>query len=118
VTSENAARSTRVGRVSADPQPVGDRPAGSTPADAPLVRSTAAAVAALGFKPDRNFSSTDSNIAMNLGIPAVTVGAGGDAGRSHSEDEWIDVSKPDGLRGMSVGLLALMSAAKADPQAR
>ncbi len=112
VTAENTTRSTRVGSVSADPQVIGDRPAGSTPADARLVQTTAAAVAALGYTPVLNASSTDSNIPMSLGIPAVTIGAGGEAGRAHSLDEWIDVAKPESLRGMSVGLLAVLAAAE------
>ncbi len=111
VTAENAARSTRVGAVSADPQPIGDRPAGATPTSATIVQVTAAAISASGFTPEFNASSTDSNIAMNLGIPAVTIGAGGQAGRAHAEDEWVDVAKPEGLKGMGVGLLALIATA-------
>lgn len=114
VRAENAARSTRVGAVSADPQPIGDRPAGSTPATSAIVRVTSAAVAAAGFQPELGASSTDSNIAMSLGIPAVTIGSGGQGGRAHAEDEWIDVAKPEGVKGMGVGLLALMAMAGAE----
>jgi tripeptide aminopeptidase len=114
VDAENAARSTRVGKVSADPQPIGDRPAGSTPVDAAVVKITAAAVTTRGFKPEYGAGSTDSNIAMSLGIPAVTIGSGGESGRAHSADEWTDVAKPAGLKGMSVGLLALMATAGAE----
>lgn len=114
VAAENAARSTRFGAASATPEVIGDRPAGATAATAPFVRTTAAAVAAMGFTPALNASSTDANIPMSLGIPAVTIGAGGEAGRAHALDEWIDVSKPESLRGASVGLLALMAAAGAE----
>jgi acetylornithine deacetylase/succinyl-diaminopimelate desuccinylase-like protein len=109
---ENKARSTRVGSVTIDPQPIGDRPAGSTPRDAMLVQTTAAAVKAIGYVPDYYASSTDSNIAMSIGIPAVTIGSGGVADRGHSMDEWIDVAKPESVRGMTVGLLALLAAAE------
>lgn len=114
VEAENAARVTTVGKVTAEPQPIGDRPAGETPRDAALVRITEAAVAARGFTPALGASSTDSNIPMSLGIPAVTVGSGGESGRAHSDDEWTDVAKPSGLKGMSVALLALMAAAGAE----
>ncbi len=113
VAAENAARSTRVGSISADPQTVGDRPAGSTPRDAALVRQTAAALTARGFTPSFESSSTDANIPMSLGIPAVTIGAGGTGGRAHALDEWIDVEKGESVKGLSAGLLALMAAAGA-----
>ncbi|MES2336701.1 MAG: M20/M25/M40 family metallo-hydrolase [Pseudomonadota bacterium] len=111
VSAENAARSTRVGKVSADPQPIGDRPAGSTPVGSALAQTTAAAIAAAGFLPRFDASSTDANIPMNLGIPAVTIGSGGQGGRAHAEDEWIDVARPEGVKGMGVGLLALIATA-------
>lgn len=38
--------------------------------------------------PELAVSSTDSNIPMALGIPAVTIGAGGEAGLAHTLDEW------------------------------
>lgn len=113
VVDENAARSTRVGQVTADPQPIGDRPAGRTPADAPIVRVTQDAVRVAGFTPTLDSSSTDANTAMSLGIPAVTIGAGGSGGRAHALDEWTDVSKPESVKGMGVGLLALLTMAGA-----
>jgi di/tripeptidase len=76
-----------------------------------LVRTTVAAVKALGFAPILGASSTDSNLPISMGIPAVTIGSGGVSGRAHSLDEWTDVAKPEGLRGMQVGLLALLAAA-------
>ncbi|HEY0436688.1 MAG TPA: M20/M25/M40 family metallo-hydrolase, partial [Phenylobacterium sp.] len=91
---ENAARDTRVGRVTATPKLIGERPTGETSPDAQIVRTTAAAVRAAGYTPDLGASSTDSNIPISLGIPAVTIGSGGTGGRAHSIDEWIDVAKP------------------------
>jgi di/tripeptidase len=60
--------------------------------------------------PAASFSSTDSNLPMSLGIPAITIGSGGSGGRAHSLDEWIDVEKGASLRGMSVGLGILLAA--------
>ncbi len=114
VAAENAARSTRFGKISYDPKVIGERPAGKTPAEQPIVGLTAAAVTAFGFKPEHGASSTDSNIPMSLGIPAVTIGSGGKAGRAHALDEWIDIEKGESLKGMQVGLAALLAVAGVD----
>ena len=111
VEHENKARSTRVGQVSIEIKPIGDRPAGQTAKDTPLVAGTAAAITALGYTPQYDASSTDANAPMALGIPAITIGGGGSGGRAHSLDEWIDVEKSNSVRGMSVGLAAVLVAA-------
>jgi len=111
VEHENKARSTRVGAVSVEIKPIGDRPAGQTAKDTALVAGTAAAIEAFGLKPQYDASSTDSNAPMALGIPAITIGGGGTGGRAHSLDEWIDVEKGPSVRGMSVGLAAILVAA-------
>ena len=108
---ENGARDTRLGKVSVTPKLIGERPTGATRQDAQIVRTTVAAVRALGYTPDLGANSTDSNIPISLGIPAVTIGSGGAGGRAHSLDEWIDVAKPESVRGMSVGLAALLAMA-------
>lgn len=110
-THENAARSTRVGKVTVEPKLIGERPTGHTSADALIVATTAAAARAAGYTPELGASSTDSNIPISLGIPAVTIGSGGAGGRAHSLDEWIDVAKPESLRGMTVGLAAVLAMA-------
>ncbi|MGH6998853.1 MAG: M20/M25/M40 family metallo-hydrolase, partial [Phenylobacterium sp.] len=101
VDHENKARSTSVGQVSVEIKPIGDRPAGQTDKAAALVAGTAAAIEALGYKPQYAASSTDANAPMALGIPAITIGGGGSGGRAHSLDEWIDVEKSSSVRGMS-----------------
>ena len=108
---ENAARSTRVGKVTVEPKLIGERPTGHTSADALIVATTAAAARTAGYMPELGASSTDSNIPISLGIPAVTIGSGGTGGRAHSLDEWIDVAKPESLRGMTVGLAAVLAMA-------
>ncbi|KQV55901.1 MULTISPECIES: M20/M25/M40 family metallo-hydrolase [unclassified Caulobacter] len=111
VAGENAARSIQDGKVSYEAKVIGERPAGNTPETADIVVLTAAAISALGFKPEHEDSSTDSNVPMSLGIPAVTIGAGGKGGRAHALDEWIDVEKAPTVKGMQVGLAALLAAA-------
>ena len=111
VDGENRARLTREGKVAADMKVIGERPAGGTPETAELVRVAQAAVAAQGLKPELTASSTDSNLPMSLGIPAITIGSGGSGGRAHSLDEWIDVAKPASLKGMLPGLAMLLAMA-------
>jgi di/tripeptidase len=109
--AENAARSTAVGKITVEPKVIGERPTGATSVDAPIVRTTAAAVRAAGYTPVLGASSTDSNIPISLGVPAVTIGSGGSGGRAHSTDEWIDVAKDKAVQGETVGLAALLATA-------
>jgi acetylornithine deacetylase/succinyl-diaminopimelate desuccinylase-like protein len=69
---------------------IGDRPAGIVAMDSPIVQATQRAVAVITRAPRVTFagSSTDSNLAMSLGIPAVTIGGGGEGGNWHSRNEW------------------------------
>src|SRR3546814_8137901 len=58
VDGENKARETKSGRISFETQLIGERPAGATPADAPIVRATVGAIKAIGLTPDVFASST------------------------------------------------------------
>jgi tripeptide aminopeptidase len=70
---------------------VGDRPAGIQPADSPTVQAAWASTQAIGQKPALDEpSSTDSNLPISLGIPAITVGGGGKDDNNHSPSEWFD----------------------------
>jgi acetylornithine deacetylase/succinyl-diaminopimelate desuccinylase-like protein len=88
--------------------PMGRRPAGSTAPGAAIVRAAAAATRALGFEPALGASSTDANLPMSLGIPAVTLGAGGEAGQAHTPREWY--RNVHGPRGIARALLTLLLA--------
>jgi len=111
VAVENAARSTRSGAVTTEIRKIGDRPAGRTEENGELARLAAAAISAHGFRPQFETSSTDANIPMSLGIPAIKIGSGGTGGRAHSLEEWIDVAPEASLRGMSAGLATIMAVA-------
>ncbi|MFB5674370.1 M20/M25/M40 family metallo-hydrolase [Paenibacillus terreus] len=93
---ENAAeqenlRWNREGTITVVRKLVGDRPAGLQDPHALIVQASAAATAAIGFEPVLDeASSTDSNIPIYLGIPAVTLGGGGDYGGVHTLDEYFD----------------------------
>jgi len=88
VVEENARWKTD--KLSVEVKLIGDRPAGTVAMDSPLVEATRRAVAAVtrGLSPTFGGASTDSNIAMSLGIPAVTIGGGGEGGNWHSRNEW------------------------------
>ena len=111
VEGENRARLTREGPVAADMKVIGERPAGGTPATSDLVKKAQQAVQAHGLQPELEASSTDANLPMSLGIPAITIGSGGSGGRAHSLDEWIDVEKGASLKGMLPGLTMLLAVA-------
>jgi tripeptide aminopeptidase len=85
---------------------IGERPTGETPADSPLVELAIEATKLLGVQPRLDQSSTDSNLPISLGIPAITLGAGGSSAFSHSLDEWYD---PRGREiGLKRGLLVIL----------
>lgn len=68
---------------------VGDRPAGAGQLDSPMVQAARRAVATVGGEVKAVMaSSTDSNLPISLGIPAVTLGSGGVGGGSHGPGEW------------------------------
>ena len=107
---ENKARSTTEGQISADPKLIGDRPCGKTAESTPLVQTVAAAVTAFGLKPEFETSSTDSNLPMNLGIPAVTIGRG-PSFRSHSLDEYTLIDPKADAQAAQVALAIIVAAA-------
>jgi tripeptide aminopeptidase len=87
---ERAARGDSEGRLELDVQLVGERPAGSIPPSAPLVRAAQAVTRALGVEPVLSESSTDANVPLSLGIPAISLAGGGIGGRAHTVEEWFD----------------------------
>jgi tripeptide aminopeptidase len=111
VAAENDIRSTRNGPVTVEILPIGDRPAGHTSESHELSQFAKAAINAKGFATSFEASSTDANIPMALGIPAIMIGSGGNGGRAHSLDEWIDVERDTSLRGMEAGLATLLAVA-------
>jgi di/tripeptidase len=111
VAEENRARSTSEGAIQVDPKVIGERPCGETALDAPILQTTAAVVQAFGMKPAFGISSTDSNIPMSMGIPALTIGRGGRGGRSHSPDEWTDVEAGGVAKSVEVALAIVLAVA-------
>jgi len=77
---------------------IGIRPTGGQADSAPIVQTALAAGKALGFTSSTTASSTDANIPISLGIPAIRIGGGGGAEGAHSLGEWYD-DGPNGYLG-------------------
>ena len=85
---------------------IGDRPAAHLPADSPLLDALRAVDRHLTLRSDLRLGSTDANIPLSLGIPALSIGAGGEGGGAHTQGEWYSARDRElGLR--RVLLLAL-----------
>lgn len=103
----------KTARIRAEFEQIGDRPTGSQPEGSRLVEILSAVFKASGTEPEMlEFGSTDSNIPLSLGIPAVTVSGGGTTGDAHSLSEWYDPT--DAFKGVQKNLLMLFSVAGLD----
>jgi tripeptide aminopeptidase len=106
--SENASRSTAKGEITAQLELIGDRPAGET-APGDLIDYARGAIAAFGEISSLGTFSTDANIAMSLGVPAITLTWGGTGGNAHTVEEWVDVERTSSVRGMTIGMTTLLA---------
>ncbi len=98
------------GRLEVDRELVGDRPAGRTAEDSSIVQTLVWVTRALGLPVTLDEGSTDSNIAMSLGIPGVTIDGGGTGSGAHSLAESFDTT--DSWKGTQRALLAAIALAK------
>ncbi|MGO4152371.1 M20/M25/M40 family metallo-hydrolase [Cupriavidus sp. YAF13] len=86
---------------------IGDRPAGRTPPDATIVQAAVRAIKGHGKgTPSLRGGSTDANVPMSLGIPAIIIGSGGKTGGFHARDEWYDPA--NAWEGAQVGLTTVL----------
>jgi acetylornithine deacetylase/succinyl-diaminopimelate desuccinylase-like protein len=113
VAEENRTRGIDNGKITVDMNLIGRRPTGLTKKSHPLVVNMVTAATAAEYKPWLETRSTDANFPMSLGIPSIAIGSGGSGGRMHSPDEFIDVEPKESVRGMRVGLAALIATANA-----
>jgi len=98
----------RTGRVTARIRETGSRPGGMLPDDSPLLDWIQSVDAELGIRSTFDCASTDANIPLSLGLPALSIGAGGDGGGAHTTAEWYSPEGREiGLRRV-VLLLGLM----------
>jgi tripeptide aminopeptidase len=101
------------GALSIDTKVLGVRPGGELADNSPLLAAVQAADDYLGNRARIERSSTDANIPLSLGIPAIALGAGGSSGGAHSLQEWYD---PTGREiGMQRVLITLLQVAGLNP---
>lgn len=105
---ENAAR-LEGDALTVDVERVGTRPAAKGDPAAAVVQRAMAATQALGVKPSLQISSTDANLPISRGVPAVTMSRGGISGNSHAPAEWWQ--NEDGHVGVQITLLTLLAEA-------
>ncbi|HLG14325.1 MAG TPA: M20/M25/M40 family metallo-hydrolase [Blastocatellia bacterium] len=102
VREENVQRAMSSTRVSYEIEQIGSRPSGETPVESGIVQAAIECSRALGIEPRLDCSSTDSNIPISLGIPAITLGVGGVSDNCHSLAEWYEPA------GRELGLKRLL----------
>jgi acetylornithine deacetylase/succinyl-diaminopimelate desuccinylase-like protein len=81
---------------------LGDRPAGAVPYNSPIVSHALSTLKGLGISPIADASSTDANIAISQGMPAICIGLTSGA-NAHRPDEYIDIPP------IAIGLAQLAS---------
>ncbi|SFV15060.1 M20/M25/M40 family metallo-hydrolase [Pseudoduganella namucuonensis] len=95
-------------RVSVETTALGERPGGATPGDAVIVQAFVQAITGYGrAAPAFATHSTDANVPMSLGIPAVIISSAAQAGEYHTLNEWIDPR--DGWQEAQIGMLGVLS---------
>ena len=85
---------------------IGDRPGGRTPPDSLIVEAATRSNTAFGARTVLVGGSTDANVPMSLGIPAIIIGGGGKTGGFHALSEWIDVT--DAWKGAQNSLITVL----------
>jgi tripeptide aminopeptidase len=97
------------GKVSAKVKEIGSRPAAALPEDAEIIQYIRAVDAHLGVRSRADCSSTDANIPLSMGVPAIAIGAGGQGGGAHTTQEWFRPEGRDlGLKRILLLLILLM----------
>ncbi len=111
---ERENRATKGLRLSAKIKELGSRPGGRLLDDSPLLRTLQAVDSYLNVRSRIDCASTDANVPLSMGLPAVSIGAGGRGGGAHTPAEWY---QPDGRElGLRRILLLLASLQAAMPE--
>jgi tripeptide aminopeptidase len=104
-----AKSSANRGKLGYSIEKIGDRPSAALPDGSPLLEAIRAVDRHLGLHTDVRLGSTDANIPLSLGIPAASLGAGGEGGGAHTAAEWYSaVNRELGLRRVLLITLAML----------
>jgi tripeptide aminopeptidase len=91
---------------------IGERPAARLEADSTLLEVLCAVDRHMAVRTDLRLGSTDANLPLSLGIPAISIGAGGDGGGAHTLGEWYSARDRDtGLKRVLLLTLAMLERA-------
>lgn len=108
---EHQNRTARTGRLAAKIKELGSRPGGKLPESSVVLQTIQAVDAYLNIRSRVDCASTDANIPLSLGLPAVSIGTGGQGGGAHSSQEWF---LPDGRELGLRRILLLLASLHAD----
>ncbi|MEE9372340.1 MAG: M20/M25/M40 family metallo-hydrolase [Saprospiraceae bacterium] len=110
---DNQNKTKRIGaKITLRIDKIGNRPSGELPSTIPIAQRAMAVTAYMGKRPKITRGSTNANIPIALGIPAVTLGRGGIGANAHSLDEWwID---KEAYKSIQTAFLLMISEAKLD----
>jgi acetylornithine deacetylase/succinyl-diaminopimelate desuccinylase-like protein len=87
---------------------IGDRPAAQLADDSPILHTLRAVDRHLGLQSESRLGSTDANIPISLGVPSLSMGAGGEGAGAHTLAEWYsDKDREIGLRRVLLLTLAM-----------
>lgn len=116
---ERENRGARGARLTAKIKELGSRPGGRLPQDSPLLSTIRAVDYHLNIRSKVDCASTDANVPLSLGLPAVSIGAGGQGGGAHTREEWYQPDgRETGLRRILLILASLLEADSAEASAR
>lgn len=105
---ERENRAPRSSKLAAKIKELGSRPGGKLPEQSPLLQTVQAVDAYLGIRSRVDCASTDANVPLSIGFPAISIGAGGQGGGAHTNQEWYQPEgREPGLRRILLVLAAL-----------
>lgn len=109
LASHNARRRPGTPVLQLTVEPLGDRPGGAIAPNAELAHAAFEATRLVGRTPEAAIASTDANVPLHLGIPAIALGAGGRGGDVHTTREWFE--NRDGALGVIRAMTVLAAVA-------
>ncbi len=108
---ERENKASRHARLTAKIKELGARPGGKLPDNSPLLQAIRSVDAYLNIRSRIGCASTDANVPLSMGLPAISIGAGGQGGGAHTPGEWY---QPDGRELGLRRILLLLAAIHSD----
>jgi tripeptide aminopeptidase len=110
---ERENRNARGARLTAKIKELGSRPGGQLSPNSPLIHAIRNVDNYLNIRSRHDCASTDANIPLSIGLPAVSIGAGGQGGGAHTREEWYQPEGRElGLRRIVLILAALLESTR------